>query len=73
MLGQLIARRSDQRMGIVVWRTNDPGITGALIASIRDGHLTPVIEGTFPLAEAPEAFRRLAAGELGGKAVIVID
>lgn len=73
VLGQLIARISDQRVGIVAWRSNDPGITSALIESIRDGHLTPAIEGTYPLAEAPEAFRRLAAGEIRGKAVIVID
>jgi NADPH:quinone reductase-like Zn-dependent oxidoreductase len=73
VLGRLMARRSDQRAGIVVWRANDPGITGALIESIRGGHVTPVIEGACPLTEAPEAFRRLAAGEIRGKAVIVID
>ena len=73
VLGRLIARISDQRLGVVAWRSNDPGITSALIESIRDGHLTPVIEGTIPLADAPEAFRRLAAGEIRGKVVIVID
>lgn len=73
MLGQVVARISDQRVGIVAWRSNDPGITGALIESIRDGRLTPVVERTRPLAEAPEAFRRLAAGQIRGKAVIVME
>ena len=73
VLGRLIARISDQRLGVVAWRSNDPGIMSALIESIRDGHMTPVIEGTIPLADAPEAFRRLAAGEIRGKVVIVID
>ena len=73
VLGKLIARRSDQRTGIVAWRGNDSGVTRALIESIRGGRLTPVVERTYPLAEAPEAFRRLAAGEMRGKAVIVID
>ena len=63
VLGRLMARISDQRIGVVAWRSNDPGIMSALIESIRDGHMTPVIEGTIPLADAAEAFRRLAAGE----------
>jgi NADPH:quinone reductase-like Zn-dependent oxidoreductase len=73
VVGRLIARISDQRLGIVTWRSNDPGTMSALIESIRDGHMTPVIERTYPLADAPEAFRRLAAGEIRGKVVIVID
>jgi NADPH:quinone reductase-like Zn-dependent oxidoreductase len=73
VLGLIIGRVSDQRLGIVTWRSNDPGIMSALIESIRDGRLTPVIEATIPLGDAPEAFRRLAAGEIRGKIVIVID
>ena len=73
VLGRLITRISDQRLGVVAWRSNDPEITRGLIASLRDGHVTPVIGGVYPLADAPEAFRRLAAGEIQGKAVVVID
>jgi NADPH:quinone reductase-like Zn-dependent oxidoreductase len=73
VLGLIIGRASDQRLGVVAWRSNDPGIMSALIESIRDGRLTPVIEATIPLGDAPEAFRRLAAGEIRGKIVIVID
>jgi NADPH:quinone reductase-like Zn-dependent oxidoreductase len=72
-LAPFIARNSDQRVGVVAWRSNDPSITGALVESMRAGELEPVIEGTYRLAEAREAFRRLAAGEIGGKAVIVFD
>lgn len=73
VVGRLLSRISDQSLGIIVWRPNDPGITTALIDSVRAGHMVPVIERTFPLSEAGEAFRRLATGELRGKAVIVVD
>lgn len=73
VMGRLMTRNSDQRAGIVAWRANDPGIVSALIEAMRAGRMRPIIEGTYPLSGAPEAFRRLAAGELEGKAVIVID
>ena len=73
VLGRLIARRSDQRLGVVAWRSYERENDRGLIASLLDGHVTPVIGGVYPLADAPEAFRRLAAGKIRGKAVIVID
>jgi NADPH:quinone reductase-like Zn-dependent oxidoreductase len=73
VLGLIIGRISEQRLGVVTWRSNDPGIMSALIESIREGRLTPVIDSTIPLGDAPEAFRRLAAGEILGKVVIVSD
>jgi NADPH:quinone reductase-like Zn-dependent oxidoreductase len=36
------------------------------------GQVTPVIERTYPLAEAAEAVRRLETGEVGGKLVLTI-
>jgi NADPH:quinone reductase-like Zn-dependent oxidoreductase len=36
------------------------------------GHVTPVIDGTFPLVEAPQAIRRLHAGQARGKLAITI-
>ncbi|MEV0593190.1 NAD(P)-dependent alcohol dehydrogenase [Nonomuraea cavernae] len=36
------------------------------------GTITPVIGGTYPLSEAPEALRQLAAGQAHGKLVITV-
>ncbi|MEU8251817.1 NAD(P)-dependent alcohol dehydrogenase [Nonomuraea sp. NPDC048916] len=36
------------------------------------GEITPVIGGTYPLSEAPEAMRQLAAGQARGKLVITV-
>lgn len=38
---------------------------------IMEGEVTPIVERTFPLAEAATAMRHLAAGEARGKLVIV--
>lgn len=73
VFGQLVSRLSDQWLGIVSWRSNDAAITEGLIESIRTGSVRSVIERAYPLADAAEAFRRLAAGDVHGKAVIVID
>jgi NADPH:quinone reductase-like Zn-dependent oxidoreductase len=38
----------------------------------KSGQVTPVIERTYPLAEAAEAVRRLESGEVGGKLVLTL-
>jgi NADPH:quinone reductase-like Zn-dependent oxidoreductase len=38
----------------------------------ESGQVTPVIDGTCPLSEAPQAIRRLHAGQVRGKLVITI-
>lgn len=50
-------------------RTRRRGLRRSLRKRIRR---LRAVRGRYPLAEAPEAFRRLAAGEIRGKAVIVI-
>ena len=39
---------------------------------IEAGKVTPVIDRTFPLVEAPEAIRYLEAGHARGKVVITV-
>ena len=43
-----------------------------LTTLIEEGKLTPVIDRTFPLREAPEAIRYLAQGHPGGKVVVTV-
>jgi NADPH:quinone reductase-like Zn-dependent oxidoreductase len=39
---------------------------------VESGKLTPVIDRTYPLAEAPEAIRYLAEGHARGKVVLTV-
>ncbi|GAA2622188.1 NAD(P)-dependent alcohol dehydrogenase [Actinomadura fulvescens] len=43
-----------------------------LSALLENGKVTPVIDRSYPLSEAPEAIRRLQSGHSRGKAVIAI-
>jgi NADPH:quinone reductase-like Zn-dependent oxidoreductase len=43
-----------------------------LVAMITAGTVTPVVERTFPLAEAAEAIRHLEAGHVRGKVVVTV-
>ncbi|WP_082579729.1 zinc-binding dehydrogenase [Arthrobacter sp. Soil736] len=40
---------------------------------IEGGHVTPVFERTFALAEAAEAIRHLRSGQVRGKVVIAMQ
>ena len=40
---------------------------------IENGHLRPVIDQTYSLAEMPDAMRHLVAGRVRGKLVVTID
>jgi NADPH:quinone reductase-like Zn-dependent oxidoreductase len=44
----------------------------ALRPLIDDGHLTPVVDKTYPLAQVPDAVRRLEAGQAQGKVAITV-
>jgi NADPH:quinone reductase-like Zn-dependent oxidoreductase len=39
---------------------------------IEAGHVTPVIDRTYPLSEVPEAIRYLEAGHAQGKVIITV-
>ena len=44
-----------------------------MLAAVNTGQITPVIDRTFPLAEANEAHRRLEQHGQFGKIVLAID
>ena len=48
------------------------GDFAALLELLEAGHITPIVDRTFPLAEAAEAHRRLEAAEQFGKIVLTI-
>lgn len=50
-------------------RGDDIGLLGELVA---DGSVVPVIDASYPLADAAEAMRRLASGNVRGKVVITV-
>ncbi|HSJ35926.1 MAG TPA: NAD(P)-dependent alcohol dehydrogenase [Acidimicrobiia bacterium] len=67
----LVARMAGKRIGVFNWvpsRRQDLETIGRLI---EQGKVSPLIDRSYPLAEVPEAFRRLEAGLLRGKAVVV--
>lgn len=67
MLSPLV--RHNLRMFIAQGNQQDLQYLKALIEA---GNVTPVIDRTYPLAEAPEAIRYLAEGHARGKVVITI-
>jgi NADPH:quinone reductase-like Zn-dependent oxidoreductase len=62
---------SGQRLRAVVAKERTDDLE-YLTTLIEEGKVTPVIDRTFPLREAPEAIRYLAKGHPGGKIVVTV-
>jgi NADPH:quinone reductase-like Zn-dependent oxidoreductase len=60
-----------QRLGFFVARENAADLV-ALTALIDAGQVTPVVDRTFPLAEAPAAVAHMAGGHARGKVVVEV-
>jgi NADPH:quinone reductase-like Zn-dependent oxidoreductase len=60
-----------QRVKVYVAKAGSENLE-ALTALIDDGHLTPVIDATYPLAEAADAVRRFGHGHGPGKIVLTV-
>jgi NADPH:quinone reductase-like Zn-dependent oxidoreductase len=61
-----------QRMGSFLASTNREDLL-VLSRLIEAGHLRPVLDRTFPLADSPDAIRYLEQGRARGKVVITVD
>ena len=62
---------SKQRLRAVIAKERKEDLE-YLTTLIEEGKVTPVIDRTFPLREAPEAIRYLAQGNSGGKIVVTV-
>jgi NADPH:quinone reductase-like Zn-dependent oxidoreductase len=60
-----------ERLAVFVTNENRADLE-AIVAMLADGRIRSVIDRTYPLAEAPDAFRYLEAGHTRGKVVIAI-
>ena len=58
-------------LGFFIQKESEEQI-GRVVAHIETGAVVPAVSRTFTLAEVPDAMRALAAGELAGKAAIVV-
>ncbi len=70
--GLVLSRFVSQSFVIFVARLRNEDLT-ILSDLMQAGKVTPVIDRTYPLSEAPEAFRRLETGHARGKVVITLD
>jgi NADPH:quinone reductase-like Zn-dependent oxidoreductase len=61
-----------QRELLIVGKINRDNLT-FIAKLIEEGRLAPVIERTYPLADAAEAVRHLEAGHARGKIIVTID
>jgi NADPH:quinone reductase-like Zn-dependent oxidoreductase len=66
----ILSRFTQQRLTSFAPKEHYSGLE-RLAALVEDGKLVPVIERTYPLAEAPTAMRHLEAGDVRGKLVII--
>ncbi len=71
ILGSLASRSGGQKISLINAEINSKDLA-FLKELLEAGKITPVIDRTYPLSEAPEALRHMEAGHLRGKIVITV-
>lgn len=71
-LGSLITLASNRKMGMLMWRVNDPRDMAYVAELLETGAVVPVVDRTYPLSETAEAMRYLESGAAQGKVVITV-
>lgn len=66
-----LRRIRNRNVRVLVVRRNRPDLVH-VTELCQAGKLLPIIDGVYPLSEAPEALRRVGSGEVNGKAVITL-
>ena len=61
-----------QKLSLVMWKPNRVEDVDFVTELLQAGKVVPVIDSSYGLSETPEAFRRLEAGGICGKAVITV-
>jgi NADPH:quinone reductase-like Zn-dependent oxidoreductase len=71
MLGPLVSRMNRKQLRIVALK---PGKDLAYMNELFEaGKIVPVIDGTYPLADVPDALRRFATADHKGKIIIALN
>jgi NADPH2:quinone reductase len=65
-------RRAAQYGGQWAWVRPDHDGLAELVGLVADGKLTVTLAGTYPLDQAPEAYRQLEGGHVRGKLVVTV-
>jgi NADPH:quinone reductase-like Zn-dependent oxidoreductase len=66
----LVAKAAGKKIGVFNWMPSRRADLETIGRLIEQGRVSPIIDRRYSLAEVPEAFRRLEAGDLRGKAVV---
>ncbi len=69
--GSIASKLGNRRMGVLLAGPNSEDLS-YLAGLVTDGAITPTIDGSYALAEVPEALSRLGTGRVNGKAVITM-
>jgi len=72
ILGALISRFGNKRLGINAWQPNKREDLAFLAELFEAGQVVPVIDRRYALDEVPDAFRYLGEGRALGKLVVVM-
>ncbi len=72
LLGALLSRFGDKRLGINAWEPNKREDLAFLGELFEAGKVMPVIDKRYALPEIPEAFQYLGDGHALGKLVVVM-
>ena len=72
LLGTLISKMGNKKLGINKWEPNNKEDLDFLTDLFEAGKVVPVIDRRYPLSEVPEALRYLEGGHAQGKVVITV-
>lgn len=73
LLGPLLSRTGSRKMGFMgVAKLNRDDLL-KLKELLESGKIKPIIDRTYPLAEAPEAFRKFEEGHTQGKLIVTVN
>lgn len=70
--GRFVGKKEGKSLGVLVWRSRGEDFAALAGMAVR-GEIRPAVDKVYPLAETPEAFRRIGAGAAKGKLVIRVD